>query len=225
MARILLVEDDPIFSSMVSQWLTRELFTVDLAEDGDFATELLALSDYDLLILDWELPGRSGIDILSGYRAKGGTAPVLILTGRGSILDKQVGFNAGSDDYLTKPFNPQELGLRVKALLRRVQPNRSDVLQFENIQLNPHTFEVVIGEEKVELQKTEFRALELFLRNAGTIFSVDALLNRVWGVDSGATVNSVRICITRVRAKLTQARASANIETVHGAGYVFRKLA
>lgn len=224
MARILLVEDDPIFSNMVCNWLRKELYLVDLAEDGDYATSLLEATDYDLLILDWEVPGKSGIEILNSYRTKGGNSPVLILTGRSSISDKQIGFNSGSDDYLTKPFNPQELGLRVKALLRRVQPKKSDALQFHDIECKPDTFEVLVNQSRVDLQKTEFRTLELFLRNPETVFSVEALLNRVWGIDSDATVNSVRICITRLRSKLNNAGARANIETVHGAGYTLKKL-
>lgn len=207
---------------MVEQCLTRELYAVELAESGEEAAELLEISDYDLLILDWELPGRSGIDVLNGYRAGGRKAPVLILTGRDTILDKQIGFGAGSDDYLTKPFNPQELCLRVKALLRRVSPNRSDSLRYENIAFDPDTFEVRVGETLVDLPKTEMRTLELFLRNPGIVFSAESLLNRVWGSTSDATINSVRICITRLRTKLSQASAAANIETVHGAGYVLR---
>src|SRR5262249_12446052 len=151
-ARILIVEDDPIFAGIVAQRLERELYSVEVVDNGDDAAELLQVSDFDLIILDWELPGKSGIDVLRGYRNQGRVSPVLILTGRDTIIDKDVGFSAGSDDYLTKPFDPHELFLRVKALLRRTSPLRSDQLIVDNVRLDPQEFCLYVGDNLVDLQ-------------------------------------------------------------------------
>ncbi len=219
MAKLLIVDDDTNLSTAVVDWLTSsEHHTVDAVEDGMEARDILDMVKYDLIILDWDLPRISGIDILRRFRSRGGTTPVLMLTGKSTVVDKESGFDSGADDYLTKPFHLRELSARVRALLRRPTQLSSDVLRAGKLTLDPVGFSVSKGKDPVTLSKLEFAVLEFFMRHPGEVFSVDALLERVWPLDSERSPEGVRTLIKRLRDKIDYSEETL-IQNVHGRGY------
>ncbi len=219
MAKLLVVEDDQTLRESVSDKLTFEHHHVETAENFAEATDMLILSDYDVLILDWELPDGTGIDILKQYRTRGGQAPVLMLTGKSAINDKESGFGAGADDYLTKPFLFKELVLRVDALLRRPQALIANELTFRGLVLDPKSYSLTQDGQPVKVLPQEFTLLEFLMRNVDKVFSADALLSRVWESDVDASAQAVVQCISRLRQKLEKKGERPLIATVHGVGY------
>jgi len=219
MAKILIVEDDLSLASMICDWLRFEHHLVEPVDNGDNALELMRSYTYDVVILDWAIPGLSGIEVCQQFRAMGGTTPILLLTGKGAIEDKEVGFNSGADDYLTKPFQAKELSMRVRALLRRSTAVTSDVLKAGNITLNAKDYRVTKNETQLQLAPREFALLEFFMRHPNEVFSPEALLDRVWASDSEASRDTVRVCITRLRHKLGTDSGTPLIQTVFGVGY------
>lgn len=219
MPKVLIVEDDPIFAKMLVEHLERELYTVECADNGNRALDILFVTDFDLIIMDWTLPGRSGVEVIGEYRAAGGKAPVLMLTAKDAIDDKVQGFFIGSDDYLTKPFHPKELTMRLRALLRRTTESRRDILQLGELTLDPIARTTMANDRSIDLPPIEFRLLEFLMRSPGTVFSPNALMNRVWTSDAACSEDSVRMCIARLRGKLSKVEGCPKIETVHGAGY------
>jgi DNA-binding response OmpR family regulator len=219
MAKILIVEDDRLTCSMIRDWLEYEHYTVEEAHSGQEALELLKAYSYDVVILDWELPEVTGIDILRQYRSQGGKIPVLLLTGKREIAEKEEGLDAGADDYLTKPFDIKELSARVRALLRR-SPNLSPmVITHGNVTLELAACRVTRKGEEVKLLPTEYALLEFFMRHPNQVFSTETLLNKVWKSDSEATALAVRTYITRLRKKLDVEGQPSIISTVYGLGY------
>jgi DNA-binding response OmpR family regulator len=216
MSKILLVEDDIDLAGMVEQNLSREHSTVEVVHTGDAALDVLAVSDYDLLILDWELPGRSGIEICKWYREHGGQSPVLMLTGKSSIAEKETGLDSGADDYLTKPFSMRELAARARAALRRTTTLASNELTHGAYKLDPFKFTLERNGKRIALQPREFALLEFLMRHPGEVFSPEALLERIWRSDTEAGLDALRACVKRLRKKLDDAEI---IETVHGMGY------
>jgi DNA-binding response OmpR family regulator len=223
MAKILLVEDDVDYSGVLEGWLTDEHYTVEVLNDGSEARDRLAAYQYDLVILDWMLPGVTGVELCKEMRSEGNTTPVLMLTGRSAIEDKEQGFDAGADDYLTKPFNFKELSMRVRALLRRASGLASNCLTVGDIVLDPVSYSVTKGGEEVRLQRNEFALLEFLMRNPNRVFSAEALLERVWTADSEATSDAIRTCMKRLRKKLDSDPDSSIIQTLHGVGYKLQK--
>lgn len=219
MSKVLLVEDDLVTCDMVRDWLEHELYTVEAAHTGEEALDLMKLYQYDIVVLDWGLPGKSGVEILSRFRADGGTTPVLILTGKRSVGEKEEGLDAGADDYLTKPFDMRELSARLRALLRRSHSPRASVLAVRNITLDPASCLVTRDGEELKLLPTEYALLEFFMRHPDRVFSTDDILNHVWKSDSEATATAVRTYITRLRKKLDVEEKVSIIKTVHGIGY------
>lgn len=219
MARILIVEDDAVLADMLEDCLRRDLLVVERADNGQDAHALLGVSEFDVIVMDWDLPGKSGLDVITDYRSRGGSAPVLMLTGKSTIDDKEQGFMAGSDDYLTKPFDPKEFRLRIRALLRRSSVQHQAVLTLGALVLDPEKFIATMNGSALDLTAAEFRLLEFFMRYPGSVFSAEAILTRVWSSESEATINSVRICITRLRAKLKEYGSSPSINTIYNAGY------
>lgn len=218
MAKILLVEDDPHLATTVEDGVSFEKHIVDVATDGQQGLDMLALAQYDLIILDWELPYFTGIEILRKIRSKGNQTPVLMLTGKSSILDKESGFNCGADDYLTKPFHIKELCARIRALLRRPSIMVQETLTAGNITIDPAEFKVKRAGVEIQLARLEFAVLEFFMRNQGQVFSNETLLERVWPVDSERTPQSVRTLIKKLRLKIDGGGPSL-IKNVHGVGY------
>lgn len=219
MAKILIVEDDLSLGKMVRDWLALDHHATELVSDGAEALSMLKVYEYDLIVLDWELPNVSGIEILKAFRAQGGLAPVLMLTGRGTIDDKESGFDSGADDYLTKPFHGKELTARIRALLRRPEGYVGDILSCGALQLDKTNYRVTRGEEEIRLLPKEFALLEFLMRNQKRVFAPEALLNRVWATESEATVDALTTCIKRLRKKIDVDGQPSIIRTVHGVGY------
>ena len=218
MAKILLVEDDSHLATTVEDGVSFEKHIVDVASDGQQGLDLLAVAQYDLIILDWELPHVTGIEILQKIRSKGNQTPVLMLTGKSTILDKESGFNCGADDYLTKPFHIKELCARIRALLRRPSQMIQQTLTAGIITIDPAEFKVKRNGVEIQLARLEFAVLEFLMRNQGQVFSNEMLLERVWPVDSERTPQSVRTLIKKLRLKIDGDGPSI-IKNVHGVGY------
>lgn len=219
MAKVLVVEDEKNLSEHVADCLETERHVVEVASNGEDALALLKAYDYELVLLDVGLPGMSGVDVLKNYRSGGGKARVLMLTGKGEINDKEAGFGAGADDYLTKPFDQRELLMRVRALLKRDAAAATDHIEIGTLRLNSKSLQVQLLGKPIKLAPQEFALLEFLMRHPNEVFSADALLNRVWRSDEEATIDSVRMCITRLRAKLKGDENKPIIATVFGSGY------
>jgi two-component system, OmpR family, manganese sensing response regulator len=216
MAKILLVEDDSNLSDMVEDWLAFERHTADVAADGNAALQFLHTYTYELIILDWELPGVMGIDICRRFRQDGGKTPILFLTGKSAVDDKEAGFEAGADDYLTKPFASRELMARVKALLRRPPELLGDKLRVGTLELDRQAHTLMQAQSTIQLSPREFTVLEFLMRHPNQFFTADALLDRVWPANAEVSIDSVRVCIKRIRSKLGD---SCPIESLAGHGY------
>jgi DNA-binding response OmpR family regulator len=218
-ARILVIEDDALLAETYVDWLKSDRHTVEAVTDGDEGQSRLRHYDYDLLIVDWELPITSGIDIIRQFRSDGGQTPILMLTGRSSIDDKETGFELGADDYLTKPFEMRELSSRVRALLRRTVFH-GDTLTFQDIKLNVVSCSVTKDAKPIPLARRELSLLELFMRNPNQLFTAEMLIERVWHGDESASIGAVRASITRLRKALDDdSAADSIISSVHGLGY------
>lgn len=219
MAKILVVEDDESLSRMVSEWLVSEHHHVEVSQDGADAMEKLQFYDFDLVILDLNLPSMGGINILRQFRASGKETPVLILTGQDKIEDKEVGLDSGADDYLTKPFHMKELSARVRAILRRPSTYVGDKLTAGALELSPATHSVKIKGLDISLLPKEFALLEFLMRHPDQVFSADALLNRVWASASDSSIDALTTCVKRLRKKIDTDGSPSYIKTVHGVGY------
>ncbi|MCC6978972.1 MAG: response regulator transcription factor [Candidatus Melainabacteria bacterium] len=219
MAKILLVEDDADLGERIAQWLKHEHHTVELVGDGEAGSDYLAQLKYDLIILDWGLPKRSGVDVLRQFRDDGGTTPVLMLTGRGKTAEKEEGLDAGADDYLTKPFEIREMAARVRALLRRVPQFTTNSIKIGAVELNVGAHKISVGGNEVQFAPREFAMLEFLMKHVDQVVTTDALLERVWSSESSASSETIYTCVRAVRKKLKEAGAGDLIRTVHGVGY------
>ncbi len=222
MAKILIIEDDVQLSKLVRDWLKMERHEAEVVNDGQEGLNRLKVYEYDLIVLDLELPMLSGMEILREFRATGKKTPVLILTGRTTIDDKELGLDSGADDYLTKPFHAKELTARIRALMRRVGGQVGLILKSGDIELDRAAFTVKRAGVEVKLVPKEFALLEFLMRNPGTVFPPEALLNRVWSNESDATVEALTTCIKRLRKKLDTEGQESLIRNVHGVGYGLR---
>jgi DNA-binding response OmpR family regulator len=224
MAKILLVEDDRDLARMVSDGLTAEHHSVVAIHDGVDGLDMLRRSIYDVVILDWQLPGMEGVEILRKFRNGGGNTPVIMLTGRAGINEKELGFNVGADDYLTKPFDIRELAARIRSLLRRPSAKASDTLKTSRLELDPIKHTVISDGKQVHISPRDFTLLEFFMRHPGEVFSVDALLSRVWNYDDDATPEALRSAIRRLRIALDGGKDpdQSVIENIIRVGYRLR---
>lgn len=219
MAKILLVDDDIDLCNSISERLKSEQHTVESISNGVEAEQRLRVYDYDCVILDWNLPGMEGLAVCRNFRKRGGRTPILLLTGRTALEEKELGLDSGADDYLTKPFSVRELAARVRALLRRPPRPALKIINAGRITLNISDHEVKLDGELIHLRPKEFSILELLMKNKQHTFSTDALLEKIWSNDPDATADSVRIAITRLRQKIDLAGQASVIVTVHGRGY------
>jgi OmpR-family two-component system manganese-sensing response regulator len=220
MSKILLVEDELDLSNQIRDWLLRDHHMVEAIDNGEMAHHQLRVSKYDLIILDWQLPGMSGLEICKKYRAQGGKSPVLMLTARSTVDDKEAGLDAGADDYLCKPFHLKELSARVRALIRRSSGGQAEnILHLKDIALDPSARRTSKGGNEIRLEPKEFALLEFLMRNRNVVFSADALLDRVWESDTSVSPDSIRTYIKALRKKLDTAGEPSIITTVHGLGY------
>lgn len=202
MAKILLVEDDTGLATLVEQWLSDEHHFVEVSYDGNTGWDRMHLCEYDLIILDWNLPFKTGVELCTKYREKQGLAPIIMLTGRSAVAEKEVGLDSGADDYLTKPFDMKELSARVRALLRRPRAVLSNLLTVGNITLDPSKYRVTKSGEEVHLVPKDFALLEFLMRHPDEVFSSDSLLQRVWSSESEAAGDAIRSAVKRLRQKL-----------------------
>lgn len=221
MAKILIVEDDLMVAHMVLDWVRSEHHIGEVVHDGLEGRDRLKFYNYDLAILDWQLPGMTGIEICRQYRQEGGSIPILMLTGQNTMDDKETGFDAGADDYLTKPFDLRELRARVRALLRRPSEVVSSLVGSSAVSLDYKGYSLVRNGEKIKLLPKEFAVLEFLLRHPGQFFTPDQILNQVWESDSDSTVDALRACIKRLRQRIDKDGSPSMIQTSRGLGYKF----
>src|SRR5271165_3951885 len=221
--RILVVDDEPAVQQALSRALTLERYEVAAAADGREALEMLGLTPYDAVILDVSMPRLDGLEVCRRLREGGDHTPVLMLTAREDIDDRVAGLDAGADDYLVKPFALRELMARVRALLRRTGENEPDgVIAFEDLRLASLAHEAWRGERKLELTRTEFLLLDLFLRHPRQVLTRSQICEHVWGYDFGSSSNSLGVYMGYLRRKTEVDDAPRLLRTVRGVGYVLR---
>jgi two-component system copper resistance phosphate regulon response regulator CusR len=221
--RLLIVEDDRKLAEFVARGLRAERFAVDLAADGQEGLQHLASYEYDLLILDLMLPLLSGSELLRRVRTSKPTLPVLVLTARDATEDKVAHFEAGADDYLTKPFDFAELLVRVKALLRRTPAPRTDMLRIADLEVNRLTQQVRRAGHRIELTSKEYGVLEYLLTSPGRVFSRTMILEHVWDQSFEGVTNIVDVYVRYLRRKLDDPFSVKLIHTVRGVGYCIRE--
>ncbi|MFN8555334.1 MAG: response regulator transcription factor [Candidatus Obscuribacterales bacterium] len=219
MAKILLVEDDVELAQVIKRWLTNERHTCEHVDDGQQATLCLERFSYELIILDLGLPEVHGLEVLNQHRLKGGKTPVLILTGKSALDDKLTGFQAGADDYLTKPLDGRELTARVSALLRRPADLHSDNLTVGDLELIPSLHLVKRNGENIQLVPREYALLQFLMRYPNQLFKPDRLLDIVWANDADSSYEALTTCVKRLRKKLDRMNEPSVIRNVHGVGY------
>jgi DNA-binding response OmpR family regulator len=214
--RVLVVEDERLIADAVAEWLRREALAVDVVYDGDAALERFGVNDYDVLVLDRDLPGVSGDEVCQAVVDSGAHTRILMLTAAAAVRERVAGLRLGADDYLTKPFAFVELSARVHALLRRARPADPPVLDRAGIRLDPARREVYRDGRYVPLSRKEFAVLTELLRAAGTVVSAEDLLERAWDEHIDPFTNVVRVTVMKLRRKLGDPQL---IETVPGVGY------
>jgi DNA-binding response OmpR family regulator len=223
MAHILLVEDEIKLARFIELELSSEGYQVSVAHDGMSGLSLARESEPDLAILDWMLPGLTGVELCRRLRATGSKVPVILLTARDEVTDRITGLDAGADDYVVKPFSIEELLARIRAHLRRTQESEEDVLQFEDLSLNRRTREIRRGQRAIELTAKEFDLLEYLLSHPRQVFTRDQILENVWGYDFLGDSNIIEVYVRYLRLKLEEQSEKRLIHTVRGVGYALRE--
>lgn len=217
--RILLVEDEKKVANMIARGLKADRYAVDVALEGQSGWNYANAYEYDLIILDLMLPGLSGLEILERIRRKNQQVPILILTARDATSEKVKNFEAGADDYLTKPFAFAELLVRVKALLRRGPVNRSSVLRVGDLEVDRLSQQVRRAGRRIELTAKEYSLLEYFAANPGRVFSRTMIIEHVWDESFEGLTNIVDVYVRHLRQKVDDAFTTKLIRTVRGVGY------
>ena len=218
--RLLLAEDEADLAEALGVFFEKNHFTVDVVHDGRTACEYAEASVYDAIILDVMMPYMDGFTALRRMREAGNQTPIMMLTARGETRDRIEGFDSGADDYLPKPFDPDELLARVRAMLRRSETYRPSVLSFGDLTLDPATGELSCGNDRVRLSGREFQLMELFLRSPGMLFSAEHLMEKIWGWDSDAEINVIWVNISNLRKKLRGIGSRTQINASRGLGYL-----
>jgi two-component system response regulator MprA len=222
--RILVVDDEPAVRESLRRALSLEGYDVDLAADGAEALDAVTgQADPDAILLDVLMPRVDGLEVARRLRAKGMRTPILMLTARDEVQDRVAGLDAGADDYVVKPFALEELLARVRALLRRTDAGSGDVLRYADLELDPRSREVRRGGEPLELTRTEFSLLELFMMNPRQVLTRSVIFERVWGYDFGYGSNSLDVYIGYLRRKTEVGGRPRLIQTVRGVGYALRE--
>jgi DNA-binding response OmpR family regulator len=217
--QILVVEDEKRLAAALEHILTQQKYMVDVAYDGTDGYDLAVSGIYDIIILDVMLPGINGYEVATRLRKEKIATPVLMLTAKDQIADKVKGLDAGADDYMTKPFDPQELLARIRALTRRQGEVVLDELSFEGLKLNLSTCDLLCNEKSVHLNFKEFEIMKIFMSSPGIVVTKDDLIVKVWGYDSNAVDNNVEVYISFLRKKLDFIGSSVEIASLRKIGY------
>jgi two-component system, OmpR family, response regulator MprA len=223
--KILVVDDDRAVRDALRRVLTLADYEVDCAEDGQTALDALARWPPDAVVLDVRMPAMDGFEVCRRVRSDGNRVPILMLTARVDVADRVAGLDAGADDYLPKPFDVEELKARLRALLRRAEPetDHGEELRFAELRLDRSRHGAVVGDAFAELTRTEYQLLELLMSNPRRVLTHSQIYERVWGYDFGAASNALRVYIGYLRRKLHESGARELIHTVRGVGYVLRE--
>jgi two-component system, OmpR family, manganese sensing response regulator len=221
MSKILFVEDDLLLAEVIQRWVEKENHICTHLSTGAEARAALRREQFDLIILDWQLSDDSGVSILSEFRGARGKTPVIMLTGKRTVEDKLEGFDAGADDYLTKPFDGRELMVRIRALLKRPSELNDGRMIVGHLELCPELHAVKRKGETIMLTPREFTLLSFLMGRPDQLFSSDRLLDMVWAKVEDASPEALATCIKRLRSKIDQPGTPSVIRNVHGVGYGF----
>lgn len=213
--KLLIVEDEHKIANSLKKGFEQESFICDTAYDGESGYDLASSEEYDLIVLDIMLPKKNGISILRDLRRAGIHTPILILTAKGEIDNKLEGFNSGADDYLVKPFSFEELVARVKALSRRPNKIKSEIVKIKDLELDTKNQEVKKGGNLIQLSKKEYQLLEYLIKNKGKIVSKDNIISHVWNYEAEILPNTVEVFVKYLRNKI----GNNVIKTIRGFGY------
>jgi two-component system response regulator TctD len=216
--RILLVEDNANLATSISERLLRDGNAVDVENDGEVAEELLEFKKFELVLLDINLPNRSGFEIIKSMRNRGDNTPVIIITARSQIDDRLIGLDSGADDYLTKPFDTRELSARCRALLRRKSGYTSNIIEIGNLEFDRGSKQLSINRQQILIRNKEIQLLQIFLDNINRIISKDEIADKIYNFNESPSPNAIEQLTTRLRKKL--AGSPLNITTIRGLGYL-----
>jgi DNA-binding response OmpR family regulator len=220
--RILVVEDEEVLAQALIEALQEEFYAVDLAGNGELASEMVAVNSYDLIVLDWTIPPPTGIDLLRAWRQAGKDTPVLMLTARSDVTDKVDGLDTGADDFLTKPFSLSELLARVRSLLRRRGKSLQAVLSAGDLTMDRAARRVTVGGRPLELSPKEFALLEYFLSRKDEVVTRTELSEHVWDDSFDSLGNVIDVTVHRLRKKIDGDRSDRLLHTLKGVGYVLK---
>lgn len=224
MSRILLVEDEKILAKNLSFFLEKEGFVVERAYDGLEGLELFHRNQYELLLLDWTLPGMDGLELCRTIR-KHSSIPIIMITAKEELVDRVVGLEVGADDYLTKPFHQRELLARIRALLRRSgmsqegQDDKSKLVSWRGLGLDKDRMVIVYHDNSLPLTGTEYKLLDLFMKRPEQVFTREFLFEEVWGMSEGFSDRTVDVNVSRLRKKIAQLSGMKTLKAVRGIGY------
>jgi DNA-binding response OmpR family regulator len=218
--RILIVEDEPTLRKLEKRFLEKNSFIVDEVENGKEALTKLEINQYDLILLDLNLPEKDGLQVSKELRKSGNNTPIIMVTARSQIYDKIEGFESGADDYITKPFDMKELVARINAVIKRSSINQEEILKISDMEIYPEKNTVKANRKDIELSNKEMAVLEYLVRNKGRIISSEELLEHVWDSNIDMFTDTVKTHIKTLRKKID--RKKKLIKTVRGKGYVIR---
>ena len=218
--RLLIAEDELDLAEALTAFFEKNRFTVEAVNDGISAYDYAVSVDYDAIILDIMMPGKNGIEVLKELRQEGIKTPVMMLTAKGEKDDRITGFDSGADDYLPKPFAPDELLSRVRAMMRRNEDYKPSLLTFKDISLDTNSGVLKTNDKETRLSGREFQVMELFMRSPNVVFSADRIMECVWGWDSEAEINVVWVHISNLRKKLKSIGSEVSVVASRGIGYM-----
>ena len=220
---LLIAEDEPDLAEVLCAFFEKNRFSVDTVNDGFSAYEYASSGEYDAIVLDVMMPKMNGVDVLRRLREEGVKTPVMMLTAKTQKDDRITGFNAGADDYLPKPFEPDELICRVRAMLRRGGGYTPDILTFGDVSLDTSSGMMTGSGGSVRLSGREFQLMEMFMRSPGVVFSADRIMEKIWGWDSDAEINVVWVHMSNLRKKLRSIGSDVTVHASRGLGYMLEK--
>ena len=217
--RILVAEDEIDLAEALKMMLEMQKYSVEMVHDGEDALFYAESTPYDLILLDVMMPKKSGFDVLTALRSEGSQVPTLLLTAKNQIEDKVQGLDLGADDYLTKPFDMQELLARIRSMLRRPANLVENDLRYGDLTLYRQRASLAVGTAELALNKREFQLMEMFMLNQQQVLATDLIMERIWGLDSDAEINVVWVNISSLRKKLQQLGSKVTIKASRGLGY------